>query len=98
MFDKSKSSRSQLYSVNPGIQSEYWKIRTRKNSVFGHFSRSARFEKIFHDTAYVNSESVPSGKFVSQSQTNPIGNLGIYWVLSFKKVTPYNDIDFRALL
>ena len=26
--------------VNLGIQSEYRKIRTRNNSVFGHFSRS----------------------------------------------------------
>ena len=29
-----------LYSVNLRIQFEYKKIRTRKNSVFGHFSRS----------------------------------------------------------
>ena len=31
-----------FYAVNLRIQSEYGKIRTRKNSVFGHFSRSAR--------------------------------------------------------
>ena len=30
-----------LYSVNLRIHSEYKKIRTRKNSVFRHFSRSA---------------------------------------------------------
>ena len=29
-----------IYFVNLRIQSEYRKIRTRKNSVFGHFSRS----------------------------------------------------------
>ena len=29
-----------LYGVNLRIQSEYWKIRTRNNSVFGNFSRS----------------------------------------------------------
>ena len=29
-----------IYSVNLHIQSEYRKIRTRKNSVFGNFSRS----------------------------------------------------------
>ena len=29
-----------IYSVNLRIQAEYRKIRTRKNSVFGHFSRS----------------------------------------------------------
>ena len=30
----------EIYGVNLRIQSEYRKIRTRKNSVFGHFSRS----------------------------------------------------------
>ena len=29
-----------IYGVNLRIQSEYRKIRTRKNSVSGHFSRS----------------------------------------------------------
>ena len=31
---------TEIYSVNLRIQSEYRKIRIRKNSVFGHFSRS----------------------------------------------------------
>ena len=31
---------TEIYSVNLRIQSEYRKIRTRNNSVFGHFSRS----------------------------------------------------------
>ena len=31
---------SRIYSVNVRIQSKYGKIRTRKNSVFGYFSRS----------------------------------------------------------
>ena len=31
---------TEIYGVNFRIQSEYRKIRTRKNSVFGHFSRS----------------------------------------------------------
>ena len=30
----------EIYGVNYRIQSEYRKIRTRKNSLFGHFSRS----------------------------------------------------------
>ena len=29
-----------FYSVNLRIQSEYWKIRTKKKSVFGHFSHN----------------------------------------------------------
>ena len=31
---------TEIYSVNLPIQSEYRKIRTRNNSVFGHFSHS----------------------------------------------------------
>ena len=30
----------EIYRVNPRTQSEYRKIRTRKYSIFGHFSRS----------------------------------------------------------
>ena len=33
---------SGIYGVNFRVQSKYGKIRTRKNSVFGHFSRSDR--------------------------------------------------------
>ena len=33
---------TEIYVVNLYIQSEYRKIRTRKNSAFGHFSRSAK--------------------------------------------------------
>ena len=33
----------EIYVVNLCIQSKYWNIRTRNNSVFGHFSRSVSF-------------------------------------------------------
>ena len=45
---------TEVYGVNLRIQSEYRKIRTRKNSVFGHFSRSVTleqqylFQRVFH--------------------------------------------------
>ena len=32
--------KTEIYGINIRIQSEYRKIRTRNNSVFGHFSRS----------------------------------------------------------
>ena len=38
--EKGEILRISPYSVSLRIQSERWKIRTRKNSVFGHFSRS----------------------------------------------------------
>ena len=34
---------TEIYGVNLRIQSEYWKIQTRKNSIFGHFSRSEKY-------------------------------------------------------
>ena len=35
-----------IYGVNLRIQSKYGKMQTRKNSVFGHFSRSAFFYEV----------------------------------------------------
>ena len=35
---------TEIYFRNLGIQSEYRKMRTRNNSVFGHFSRSDKVE------------------------------------------------------
>ena len=35
----------EIYRVNIRIQSEYSKIRTRKNSIFGHFSRSGNLNE-----------------------------------------------------
>ena len=32
--------RLNIYRVNPGIQSRYGKLRTKKNSLFGYFSRN----------------------------------------------------------
>ena len=36
---------TEIYSVNFRIQSKYRKIRTKKNSIFGHFSRSGNYGK-----------------------------------------------------
>ena len=43
MTNKYPGRLKTLYSVNIRIQSECWKIRTKKNSVLGHFSRSLYF-------------------------------------------------------
>ena len=37
---------TEIYGINLRIQLRYWKIRTRKNSVFGHFARSEKVFKI----------------------------------------------------
>ena len=39
---------TEIYEVNLRIQFEYRKKRTRKISVFGHFSRSGTYKFIFH--------------------------------------------------
>ena len=38
---------TEIYGVNLRIQSKYRKMRTRNNSVFGHFSRSDSFKKLY---------------------------------------------------
>ena len=43
----------EIYSVNLRIQSKYRKIRNRKNSLFGHFSRTALYHTIKDDQADV---------------------------------------------
>ena len=46
---------TEIYCVNRRIQSEYRKIRTRKKSVFGHFSSSAYFTQcqVIRETFYI---------------------------------------------
>ena len=43
-----------VYGVNLCIQSEYRKIRTRKNSVFGHFSGRVYFEEDIDVVSYAD--------------------------------------------
>ena len=52
-YVNSVQRRSFFWSVFSRIQFEYWKIRTRKSSVFGHFSRNAIivFKEILSGTA-----------------------------------------------
>ena len=38
---------TEIYAVNLRIQSEHWKIQTRKNSVFGHFSQCLKVSRYF---------------------------------------------------
>ena len=48
---------TEIYSLNLRIQSEYRKIRTRNNSVFGHFSRSVNFGiSSFHYLTFLRKE------------------------------------------
>ena len=46
---------TKIYSVNLRIQSKYREIRTRKNSVFGHFSRSETLQNIHRETSELGS-------------------------------------------
>ena len=63
---------TEVYGVNLPIQSEYRKIRARKYSVFGHFSRSViffnnisvlRFQQYLKDELRYEVDSLCFGKF-----------------------------------
>ena len=70
-------TQSEIYSVNLRIHSKYRKIRTRKNSVFGHFSRSVCFSygkinlcwyiKTSHNSLIVKNNVIFSFFFLSQT-------------------------------
>ena len=49
---------TEIYFVNLRIQSEYRKIRTRNNSVFGHFSRSEDFYSFLRIWSYLLEKSL----------------------------------------
>ena len=58
---REKCPNMELFLVR--IQSEYGKIRTRKNSVFGHFSGSVVFVKRFSVGVWLGSEHVSAPIF-----------------------------------
>ena len=55
----------EIYGVNLRIQSEYRKIRTRKTSAFGRFSRSVRHESVktmFENHKPYNAQDLQNGE------------------------------------
>ena len=52
LFSCMRRLNTEIHSVNLRIQSEYRKIRTRKNAVFGHFSRRVCFTGNSTTTCY----------------------------------------------
>ena len=73
-----------IYWVNLRIQSEYRKIRTRNNSVFGHFSRSDMF-KLMHifNKKFSFSRSQIIGRFIMLITSNFCNSwLHISWISS----------------
>ena len=58
--------RSFFWSIFYCIWAEYRKIRTRKNSVFGHFSRSGNY-RFFYDGEFKNDlKDIPWDNILSQ--------------------------------
>ena len=71
---------TEIYGVNICIQSEYRKMRTRNNSVFGHFSRSDIFacgalsSYLISDAFFrPSSQEVFSGKYILKICSNFTG-------------------------
>ena len=54
VYSRIPTEYGEIRSIYRDIQSEYGKIQTRKNSVFGHFSRSDRQELLCKKGAYKN--------------------------------------------
>ena len=68
------------FTVNLRIPSKYGKIRTRRNSVFGHFSRRATVERRFNESGFFN--KLPHSKFYDSVSwiTNALkGGSIAYW-------------------
>ena len=57
----------EIYSVNLRIQFEYRKIRTKKNSVFGHFSRSASNTEFTKVPTIVTSETNDQSRVIAHT-------------------------------
>ena len=53
---------TKIYGVNLRIQSEYRKIRTRNNSVFGHFSCRVTISSSYHSRLLVSKSNIWSPK------------------------------------
>ena len=96
---KSVQIRSFFWSIFFCIQSEYRKIRTRKNFVFGHFSRSVTiymFNESELTESLVGKSSIRSSNFKINKPSSEILNFvsRIIIIISFFKVdfhiTSYN--------
>ena len=59
---KSVQIRSYFWFVFSCISTEYRKVRTRNNSVFGHFSRSAPVEECFSEEYFSIIKQVTDGE------------------------------------
>ena len=80
---------TETYEINLCIQSKYGKIRTRKNSAFGHFSRSGRTFQEFIRTAlaialllYSNMGSMLLIGLLLQTDTLSIAKYSIFLLCS----------------
>ena len=66
---------TEIYEVNLRIQLEYRKKRTRKISVFGHFSRSGTYKFIFHPKLNGVSKIIESkgdiSEYLNKQNKNP---------------------------
>ena len=75
-----KVSKCRVFSVKLRIQSEYRKIRARKNSVFGHFSRSECFYYLHGKVLFQSLLCLRTAAFWKK--------LGFFKTLLFKSLLP----------
>ena len=80
---------AEIYFVNLRIQSEYRKIRTRKNSAFGHLSRSAIFHTPGNFHAYT---SISISQLKTWAKSNQESTIYIQHLTKYKANQLYNKI------
>ena len=88
IFSRSRTEYGEIFLVR--IQSECGKIRTRNNSVFGHFSRSEIVkEDYFRTDRYKQPKTVPSTKYIMDGETTFCQGFGsIFFGVFLKNFSP----------
>ena len=86
-------SQSKSIEVNICIQSKYRKIRTRNNSVFGHFSRSDTL-KLSISSFFLLAAFCSSSKHRGVSHTHMFYILPVRPVILSKKINPFHPVSY----
>ena len=88
---------TEIYFLNLHIQSEYRKIRTRNNSVFGHFSRIAAINKFQNHPSVVNIKQRQFNSTFSFKNTNKNEVRKIIKNLNVRKTCQGSDIPTKII-
>ena len=89
---------TERYFVSVRIQSECGKIRSRKNSVFGHFSRSAHVVEFNDFTQIIYKYHKNLWNICMIKNRFPLNWLWVYYTLPFRQYDPKGQVSTLHLL